>query len=605
MDLDENVAAPNRRRISALATAVAGALLISVALVEPAAAEHVVCGATITENVTLHGDVGPCPGDGLVVAADDVVLDLNGFTVSADNSDGDNAGIRLAGVSGATVRNGTVTGFDAGVLVVGGGGNTVRQITAQDNINDFGGPPCLLGDGIAVQDSSDNTITHNRAVHNGPFGGITVIGDSDRNLVKSNLARDNNVVSPPGQTGCGNRFQDEGIRIEGPGAQDNRVERNVVENGLLAGVGLHGTVCNPLNPAMPPEPFNSGNVVVGNTVSDTAGTSIASGINILRQGPASVVCPAQESTIVGNTSSGNQADGIFVSSNSANNTINRNTVNNNGLDGIFLMGPAFANVFTNVGPTVFDVVEPDRPPYVENVDYRVMSGSGSGNVTAELVAIDIVLHPDADRENNPNPPDTSTSGCEQVDYDAAGFQAGDVALLQRGTCTFVSKVALAVDNGASAVVMFNEGQAAMGRTTANFGSVGPQDIPVLSAHYSVGFDLYELTQAGPVTVHIETNTTNQRQFVAPGANNTTLMDNRGTGNGLFDGEDANPDCASVPEEAEAWTNTWLRNWFGTVNQPCVAAGGTGAGAGPGKSGDAPGRTDGGGQEHNRGHGNNA
>ncbi|MDP9388474.1 MAG: hypothetical protein M3Q48_11340 [Actinomycetota bacterium] len=32
--------------------------------------------------------------------------------------------------------------------------------------------------------------------------------------------RDNNVASRVGMTGCGNRFQDEGIRIEGPGAND-------------------------------------------------------------------------------------------------------------------------------------------------------------------------------------------------------------------------------------------------------------------------------------------------------------------------------------------------------------------------------------------------
>ncbi|MEO6595762.1 MAG: glycoside hydrolase family 3 N-terminal domain-containing protein, partial [Planctomycetota bacterium] len=34
---------------------------------------------------------------------------------------------------------------------------------------------------------------------------------------------------------------------------------------------------------------------------------------------------------------------------------------------------------------------------------------------------------------NSNPVNTSTSDCEQADYDAAGFQADDVALIQRGT----------------------------------------------------------------------------------------------------------------------------------------------------------------------------
>lgn len=580
------------RRALALAVATAAATLAaaSVASAPPALATDVACGATITSSTTLHADVGPCPGDGIVVAADGVVVDLGGFRVFAANGTGDNAGIRLAGVSGVTVTNGTVSGFDAGVVVAGGSGNTVRQLTVRDNVNDFGGPPCNLGDGIAVMDSHGNAVEHNRVVHNGPYGGISLIGDADANVIRNNVLDANNVVSPPGPTGCGNRFQDEGIRIEGPGADDNRVELNQVTASLLSGIGLHGTVCSPPNPSLPPQPFNRGNHVVGNRVSHTAGTSIASGINILRQGPAAVVCPAQQSTIVGNTSSHNQADGIFVGTNSRDNTLSRNTVEDNGLSGIFLGGPAFANRFTNVGPTAFDLVNPDLAPYAEGTDYAVMPGSGSGDVTAPMVAVDLAI-PAGDPNPNTNPVDTSTSACEMEDFTAAGFQPGNVALVQRGTCTFVSKVANAIAAGASAVVMFNEGQA--GRTTHRFGSVGPVPIPVLSAEYAVGIELKNLTGAGPVVVHVKTNTTNERVQVAPGAIDNRLRDNRGRGNGEFDGEDANPECG---------TNHWFRNWFGSVNQPCVARGGTGAGTGPGFSGDAPGRLDGGGQEHNRGGG---
>lgn len=66
-----------------------------------------------------------------MVAADGVVVDLGGFRVFAANGTGDHAGVRLAGVSGVTVTNGTVSGFDAGVLVAGGSGNTVRGLTAR------------------------------------------------------------------------------------------------------------------------------------------------------------------------------------------------------------------------------------------------------------------------------------------------------------------------------------------------------------------------------------------------------------------------------------------------------------------------------------------
>ncbi|HWH34645.1 MAG TPA: PA domain-containing protein [Acidimicrobiales bacterium] len=528
-------------------------------LAAPARADHIVCGVVITEDTTLSGDLGPCPGDGIVVAADGISLDLNRYRVFADNGAGDNAGIRLVGVSGVTVMNGIVEGFDAGVFVGGGSGNTIRQVGAFNNVNDALSPPCDLGDGIALLDSSDNTVERSLVVGNGPYGGITMVGDSDNNVIQDNQVRDNNIVGTGG--GCGNQNQDEGIRIEGPGADDNLVSRNAVSTSLLGGIALHGHVCNPLNPSAPPEPGNTGNRIVRNSVTSTAGSSVSAGINVLQQGPATVVCPAFANTIERNQTNANDGDGIFIAANSHDNQINLNQANNNSADGIHLNGPRFANQFTNVGPTDFDVVSPDLPPYTEGTDYQVMSGSGSGDVTAELVAIDLAI-PSSDPVN-PNPVDTSTSACEASDFTEAGFQPGDVALIQRGTCTFVSKVANAIAAGASAVVMFNEGQA--GRTSADFGSVGPVGIPVLSATYAVGQELAVLTDAGTVTVHIETNTTNVLTEAAPGAFDNTITGNRAQGNGGFDAYDGTfePPCDN---------NTWASNVFGTVNQDCIDSG---------------------------------
>jgi len=441
-------------------------------------------------------------------------------------------------------------------VITGGGGNTVTNVTARNNINDRLGAPCELGEGIAILNSSDNIITNNSAINNGPYGGISVIENSDRNQIRNNLAKNNNVQGlpaiPGGTAGCGNANQNEGIRIEGPGAENNVVQGNTVEGSLLAGIGLHGYVCG--DPAANTAP-NRGTIVRGNTVTGTAGAQ-SNGISFLQQGPAGIVCPTFNVTVANNNSENNAGHGIFVAPNSANNTISGNIVLRNGVSGIFVGGPVFGNVFTNVGPTLFDVVTPDRPPYVLNTDYRVMSGSGSGDVTGKLVAIDINFN--AVGGVNTNPVDTSTSGCEQADYTAAGFQPGNVALIQRGTCTFATKVALAVANGASAVVMFNEGQT--GRTTAAFGSVGPTAIPVLSTTFAVGVELTNLTRAGAVTVRVTTNTTNVPVLRAPGAGNNTLNGNIGRNNVRFDGEDANPDCG---------TNNWYNNIFITVNQLCV------------------------------------
>ncbi len=556
-------------------TSVLALLLSLTTLASPAAATHLQCGQEVTADVTLDSDLGPCPGDGLIVTASDVTVDLNGFRIFAANGAGDNAGIRLRNVTGVTVQNGTVEGFDAGIAIMGGGGNTVRDMLIQNNVNDYLGRPCDLGDGVAILNSDDNQILDNRLIANGPFGGISVIEDSDRNLISGNVVLGHNLRSRSG-SGCGNANQDEGIRIEGPGANDNIVENNRVEGSGLAGIGLHGHVCNP-GPNEDATDPNTGNIIRRNTVLNTE----QDGISFLQQGPATVVCPSFGNTVERNLVSGSGEHGIYVAANSHDNVISHNNVSNNAGSGIYLNPARFNNQFTNVGPTLFDLTQPDRPPYVEGTDYRVMSGSGSGNVTARIVPIDINFV-DANNDGiNDNPADTSTSGCEQADYDAAGFQAGDIALIQRGTCTFVSKVRLAIANGASAVIMFNEGQA--GRTTFAFGSVGPVSIPVISTTYAVGTQLTNLAQAGEVTAHVVTNTTNVETLAAPAPFNNTLIGNRGFGNGEFDGFDPNvdPPCDN---------NKWRASRFGTVNQPCVIGPG-GSGKAKGRTGERPGNPD--------------
>jgi hypothetical protein len=538
---------------------------------EPASAAHIRCGTVVTANITLDSDIGPCPGDGLIVTASNVTINLNEFRIFATNGAGDNAGIRVAPTppstpggppsftTGVTIIGGTVEGFDAGIAMFGGGGHTVRNMTVQNNVNDQLSRPCDLGDGIAMTNSSDNDIINNRLTNNGPYGGVSVIEDSDHNLISGNTVLGHNLRSRGG-SGCGNQNQDEGIRIEGPGANDNIVENNYVEGSGLAGIGLHGFVCGDANPARNTAP-NTGTIVRRNTVRNNA----QDGISFLQQGPARIVCPAFGAIIERNISTGNGFDGIFVAHNSHDNTISHNVVNTNGGAGIRLNDPTFTNTFTNRGPTLFDVVTPDRAAYVEGAtsDFVVLSGSGSGDVTAQLVPVGITIPPAGF--------DTSTSGCSPADF--VGFPVGAVALIQRGFCDRAQKVNNAVAAGASAVVFFNEGSA--GRTGVLTAGVSPVPIPVVGTSYAVGVELYGLTQAGPVTIHVVTNTTNVQSVAAPAPFDNTLIGNRGTGNGEVDGYDGNlePPCDN---------NRWRASQFGTVNQACVR--------GPGGSGTATGRS---------------
>jgi Zn-dependent M28 family amino/carboxypeptidase len=98
-----------------------------------------------------------------------------------------------------------------------------------------------------------------------------------------------------------------------------------------------------------------------------------------------------------------------------------------------------------VGPSTLAQAAPGSVTYVEGVDYLLMDQTEPGDVTAAVTAVDIQL----------GLGNTSTSGCEAADF--AGFPAGNIALLQRGTCTFQAKAENAAAAGAVGAIIFNQG----------------------------------------------------------------------------------------------------------------------------------------------------
>ncbi|MBX6386542.1 MAG: M28 family peptidase, partial [Microbispora sp.] len=126
-------------------------------------------------------------------------------------------------------------------------------------------------------------------------------------------------------------------------------------------------------------------------------------------------------------------------------------------------------------------------------DFATMTYSGAGDVTAPVRAVDLMLPPGS-------APNSSTSGCEAADF--AGFPAGAVALIQRGTCTFQVKAENAQAAGASAVVIMNEGQPE--RTETLQGTLGEPTvhIPVVGVSFAVGEEL----AAPGTTVRVKTDT---------------------------------------------------------------------------------------------------
>ncbi len=135
-------------------------------------------------------------------------------------------------------------------------------------------------------------------------------------------------------------------------------------------------------------------------------------------------------------------------------------------------------VFYLTGPSTLDQIAPVSTVYAENVDFEVMTYSASGNVTAPVTAVDLDL----------GLGNASTSGCEAADF--AGFPAGNIALLQRGACSFQLKAENAAAAGAVGAIIFNQGNDPS-RTGLFFGTLSSfysGNIPVVSTSYDLGED---------------------------------------------------------------------------------------------------------------------
>ena len=134
--------------------------------------------------------------------------------------------------------------------------------------------------------------------------------------------------------------------------------------------------------------------------------------------------------------------------------------------------------FGVLGPSTLEQTAPGDVTYVEEVDYTLPDQTDPGDVEAAVTAVDLMLGPD----------NTSSSGCEAADF--AGFPAGNIALIQRGTCTFEDKAENAAAAGASGVILFNQGNTPdrTGLAGVTLGATNTAGVPVVFATYARGVE---------------------------------------------------------------------------------------------------------------------
>src|SRR5262245_27411095 len=83
--------------------------------------------------------------------------------------------------------------------------------------------------------------------------------------------------------------------------------------------------------------------------------------------------------------------------------------------------------FQELAPSTMSQSAPTVRTFVNGTDFATMTYSGSGDVTANVTAVGPLNVPIGD-----TPAGTTISGCAATDFN--GFPAGNIALVQRGTC---------------------------------------------------------------------------------------------------------------------------------------------------------------------------
>ena len=316
------------------------------------------CGMLVTSNLTLNHDIGPCHGDGLVIGADGVHVNLSGHSIFGDGSRaGTHAGIRLEGRQNVRISGGAIASFDAGIAVIGGANNTFTNLTVANNRGNPNFPASVFGDGIVLDFSAGNQVLSNSILDNGPFDGVGVLGvGSDNNLIQNNVIKgtdnDGHAYAPVGVGILLNPF----IGTDRPRSlsiNNTRMIGNHIENNGNAGISTISDVGGVIKD----------NIVTGNGLENPYGGAAQPGNGIGVQNLL-FADPNTHVLVESNRVTGNGTDGIQILS--RNNQILDNIANGNG--------GQYANQY------YFDLEDLDAATFQPTCNTNVWSGNiwGSG-----------------------------------------------------------------------------------------------------------------------------------------------------------------------------------------------------------------------------------
>jgi parallel beta-helix repeat protein len=322
----------------------------------------------VDHSIKVANDVTDCPTDGLVIAANNITIDLNGHRIDgnelSDIPGGEDAIDNEAGHTGVTVMNGVLQEFERGAALAGDHNSLINVVVVGntlDGVYTTGTRNVIRSNSISgnASDGIDASLTSSTIAGNTVSGngqeGIELFGD--KNVVAGNTSSENtshgvfffsgsddNVVRR--NTVSGN--DGDGMRIDN-GAR-NTFEENTVSGNTGEGFDVSQNVESRFLFNQTPGNFG-GVIVVGDRM-------IVRGNNASGNSWTGIEVTGIDNRTIGNVARGNGQDGISIVVSSGTATVRGNRANGNAEQGILAAGPnakitdnvTKANGFATPGP---------------------------------------------------------------------------------------------------------------------------------------------------------------------------------------------------------------------------------------------------------------
>ncbi|HYF98982.1 MAG TPA: right-handed parallel beta-helix repeat-containing protein [Candidatus Saccharimonadales bacterium] len=200
------------------------------------------CGQVIKQSVKLTANLD-CKTDGIIVGADGITIDLNGFTLSGPGEKSSKVGIMFADNDEVTVQGpGTIKSFQAGALFSGGEDNKIYRVTFTENeiaVFETGSKNVVIEDnlmfgnsiGVAAHSSSGSKLTTNLFKSN-DLAGVTLVNSAANELSMNTIQGSVNGIFLDGQStannvNSNNVLQNRGVDLNNGNGLPTNINNNV------------------------------------------------------------------------------------------------------------------------------------------------------------------------------------------------------------------------------------------------------------------------------------------------------------------------------------------------------------------------------------------